>query len=730
MGVSRQIILLLMCAGWPSVSVGTVLNVPTAAYPTIQSAIQAAVAGDEVVVAPGVYNEHISFGATPITVRSSGGSAVTTIDASGLDFRVVTFFPGSGPATQLSDFTITGGQRLGTEPQDRGAGIYCNRASPTISNCIVEGNLAVFGGGLATWLGDPTVTNCVFRNNRATFRGGAVSNSRADPSFDQCTFQLNQADQDGGAMANHDSSPTLTDCFFEQNSAGLLAGGMYSRGFSLGAADPTITGCTFRFNTGVLGGGIYSGRDSQPVIRDSLFAENSSQKGAAVFIEFSHLDVSGCVFDANTVSDRGGAIFVGSASVTISDSLFVGNTATFFGGAVSHSFSAGSIYSRNRFIANSSRYGGAVFAREGSSPQFVNCLFDHNRAVRRGGAIAVENAAPSAVNCTMVANVAVTGGRTLSNDGGSVSLTNCIMRNGGTEIVQGGGARTTVAYSNIEGSWPGNINEDPRFVDADGVDGLIGTVDDDLRLLFGSPSIDAGDNTAVPLDVTTDLDGNPRFIDNPATADTGNGTPPIVDMGAYELTCGDGVVDPTEECDDGNGSHQDSCLNNCVLNVCGDGFLNIGVEECDDGNTESGDGCDKDCLIEPGACCLGTACSIATDSDCLDSGGTFFGFNTTCDAPDADGDGLRNECDGCPDDSNKIEPGICGCGVDDTADSDNDGVPDCEDQCPGVDDAVFAPDCVGAIPTTSQWGLMVLTLLLLAGGKILFGIRARPVARY
>ncbi len=66
----------------------------------------------------------------------------------------------------------------------------------------------------------------------------------------------------------------------------------------------------------------------------------------------------------------------------------------------------------------------------------------------------------------------------------------------------------------------------------------------------GSPCIDAGDNTAVPLEITTDLDGNPRFVDDPATDDTGNpGAPgPIVDMGAYAFQpCpwdlnGDGVV--------------------------------------------------------------------------------------------------------------------------------------------------------------------------------------------
>ena len=37
----------------------------------------------------------------------------------------------------------------------------------------------------------------------------------------------------------------------------------------------------------------------------------------------------------------------------------------------------------------------------------------------------------------------------------------------------------------------------------------------------------------------TDLEGNPRFVDDPATPDSGAGVPPIVDMGAYEYTPGD-----------------------------------------------------------------------------------------------------------------------------------------------------------------------------------------------
>jgi hypothetical protein len=85
----------------------------------------------------------------------------------------------------------------------------------------------------------------------------------------------------------------------------------------------------------------------------------------------------------------------------------------------------------------------------------------------------------------------------------------------------------------------GNIDADPLFVrDPDPGDGDWTTPDDndygDLRLQPGSPAIDAGDNAAVPAGITTDLAGLPRFVDIPTVPDTGSGTPPIVDMGAYE----------------------------------------------------------------------------------------------------------------------------------------------------------------------------------------------------
>ncbi|MCB9507805.1 MAG: DUF4215 domain-containing protein [Myxococcales bacterium] len=61
-------------------------------------------------------------------------------------------------------------------------------------------------------------------------------------------------------------------------------------------------------------------------------------------------------------------------------------------------------------------------------------------------------------------------------------------------------------------------------------------------------------------------------------------------------SCGDAVVDSTEECDDGNRVDDDGCSNRCLLPQCGDGILN-GDEECDDGNEVDDDGCRNSCTL-------------------------------------------------------------------------------------------------------------------------------------
>ena len=90
-----------------------VCQAPDGPKATIQAAIgpvgSGAGNGDEIIVAPGSYNECINFNGKAITLRSSDGADVTTIDGTGLSCSLVKCENGEGSDTVLEGFTITGG---------------------------------------------------------------------------------------------------------------------------------------------------------------------------------------------------------------------------------------------------------------------------------------------------------------------------------------------------------------------------------------------------------------------------------------------------------------------------------------------------------------------------------------------------------------------------------------------------------------------------------------------
>jgi cysteine-rich repeat protein len=62
-------------------------------------------------------------------------------------------------------------------------------------------------------------------------------------------------------------------------------------------------------------------------------------------------------------------------------------------------------------------------------------------------------------------------------------------------------------------------------------------------------------------------------------------------------SCGDGLVSNGEACDDGDDDNSDACLEGCVLAFCGDGYVREGAEECDDGDADNSDGCLVGCTV-------------------------------------------------------------------------------------------------------------------------------------
>jgi autotransporter-associated beta strand protein/predicted outer membrane repeat protein len=389
--------------------------------------------------------------------------------------------------TVLDGFTITGGNANGEYPDTNGGGI--NGGELTLRNStIVENFASSSGGGMST---QATVINsAIIRNAAGSSSGGGSASILADT-----TISDNWAGHSGGGMS------------------------MYTG---------TLTRCTISGNIAESGAGI------------------SIDSGAPTFTQ--------CVFSGNTAANQGGAIYGWEMEVSNFDQCdFIANSAQ-SGGAVSQG-DCDTIFTACRFLGNAAGSGGAIDNFGYNLPVFVNCAFSGNSAAGDGGAVLNrEGSVPVLTNCTISANTAGQyGGGVASAENYSsqmpynIRAANCIFwgnrdRSGtgeSAQVFQDAGA-SAVNYSCMQG-WTGalggtgNTGGDPQFVDANGSDNVTGTKDDNLRLRSGSPCIDAADNAALPTTVIVDLANHPRFVDDPNTPDTGSGTPPLVDMGAYEV---------------------------------------------------------------------------------------------------------------------------------------------------------------------------------------------------
>lgn len=440
-------------------------------------------------------------------------------------------------------------------------------ASPSISDSSFSGNHAESAGGaIYNWavhngVSNPTLTDVDFTSNSSHGEGGALysladgnedfPSAVSSPALTRVTFTGNSSSS-GGAITNHAyggssspaltdvvSSPVLMDVTFTANVGS--GGGMSSTGSSGGISNPQLTDVHFVNNgpaAGGSGGGMQSmaigGGESSPVLTSVTFEQNHAYYGGA------------------WQSQANG----GSSSPSLTDVTFRDNTGV-YGGAMHVGAQDGGTnqveLNRALFIYNlASQYGGAIYhhaSNASSSLSVTNAAFSRNEAGPYGGAIYNEGSAGTssvtATNVTFRGNDANAGGAlfdyALSAGSASATLRNAVLREYsfslmGTDDIYNSGAAATVdiSYTDLSGNCgsiagatcgAGILNVDPLLVDP---------ASDNLRLQDDSPVIDAGDNAAVPGAITADLDGQARFRDNPVVGDTGNGTAPIVDMGAYE----------------------------------------------------------------------------------------------------------------------------------------------------------------------------------------------------
>jgi hypothetical protein len=299
------------------------------------------------------------------------------------------------------------------------------------------------------------------------------------------------------------------------------------------------------------GAGIAAYGNALPVIRDCTFQDNlviadsgNTGQGAGICFNFLTVPLAAtverCLFEFNEARTffpvggieigRGGGISNFGATLTLRDCTFRHNSANAGAGlqtwdpatvinclfhgnfAYSHDFSGG---------GGDGGYGAGIciYSFQPDVVTLINSTIAHNTGGEGVGVQSLGNSNIVVQNSIIWGNVAT---------GQDVSPINAQIR-----------GDWSARYSCIQdlltpvsgedppdpANYPGCIVANPQFK---------GVASGDFRLSQGSPCVDAGRNTYVPAGVVTDLEGGGRFVDDPGVADTGLGTPPIVDIGAYE----------------------------------------------------------------------------------------------------------------------------------------------------------------------------------------------------
>lgn len=404
----------------------------------------------------------------------------------------------------LDGFTIQDGYASSAPAnfQD-GGGISFRSAGATLRNLVVRYCRASDGGGMSARFNPPSpivLQNITFQDNVALpnrYGGGFTTDQAGMITFEQCQFIGNSAQYGGGLIISSGSDATLVDCILDGNHASSDGGGFFISQNMAGQ----LTRVTFRNNT-------------------------CAGSGAAANFTSSQSTLDGCVFERNHSTGSGGAIFSTSSTVVIRNGKFHGNSA--------------------------GTQGGAIFGSGASFNAALGCAFVGNVASQNYGAIAQNSGYLVLTNSTLTRNTTPgqVGGALLA--GGATGIfKNTILWNNADSLGNSNSSSQyawtvsspvpTVEYCNFNGAsgatW---YAVDPEFFrsPSPGGDGNWGTSDDDygdLRLGCASILADAGDNAAVPAELTTDLGGVARFSDNPDVTDAGSGTSPIVDIGAYEF---------------------------------------------------------------------------------------------------------------------------------------------------------------------------------------------------
>jgi len=295
---------------------------PGAPFTTIQAGIDASSAGGTVSVKAGTYVENINYNGKNIAVI--GENRETTIIDGNQNGSVVNIANNETNAF-LSGFTITNGTAA------YGGGINCTGTDATITNVIVENNLATsHGGGVVSYGGGSilNISDSYIRNNICNNCGGggaSVNNGGATLNLSNVIINNNTGNVGGGVFCEGGAFLSLNIGEISNNTSSSGGGGIYYGN----TASSTLKHVTISDNVdNIGGGGLFLGQSSSVIMENSnvltnlpnniYFYESEPSDSNEIIISYSNIQGG----QDSIVTNNNGTVTWGDGNIDV-DPMFV-----------------------------------------------------------------------------------------------------------------------------------------------------------------------------------------------------------------------------------------------------------------------------------------------------------------------------------------------------------------------------------------------------------------------
>jgi parallel beta-helix repeat protein len=293
-------------------------------YASVQAAVDAAAAGNEIRVAAGTFTDIHDCPRNDITTTGTAKAVVCVSKTVTIRGGYNTSFNAWNPVDNMTTLNA----------QNLGRGIYITgNISPTIEGLSITGGDATgltgydysgqhdVGGGIYVMTASATLKNNRILSNTAPYGGGGIYLGNSNSQLNNNTISNNTVNSGGAGLFLYQGAATLVANSIISNTSQNLGGGLW-----LFSTNATLTSNTITGNIAIMYAGGVDVASCNPTFSNNIISGNTAYKGGGVYLWYSRSNLTNNVITDNQATNTGSGIWIGGSQPILLHTTIARNT--------------------------------------------------------------------------------------------------------------------------------------------------------------------------------------------------------------------------------------------------------------------------------------------------------------------------------------------------------------------------------------------------------------------